>query len=70
MLSITKHPQPKHGQTLKNPGFSGKMNPIVKIKAVKVSTKKKGGKRKKRNITNKHKKYGKTRKNKTRRRKY
>ena len=44
MLSITKQPRPKHGQIIKNPGFSKDSKPVIKIKAVKVT--KKGGKKK------------------------
>ena len=44
MLSVTKHPRPKHGQIIKNPGFSKDSKPVIKIKAVKVT--KKGGKKK------------------------
>jgi hypothetical protein len=44
MLSVTKQPRPKHGQIIKNPGFSKDSKPVIKIKAVKVT--KKGGKKK------------------------
>ena len=60
MLSISKHPRPKHGQNIKNPGYSDKSKPIIKIKAVKVT--KKGGSKKRRKT---HKKSRKTKRRKT-----
>lgn len=44
MLSVSKQPRPKHGQIIKDPGFSKDSKPVIKIKAVKVT--KKGGKKK------------------------
>ena len=50
MLSVSKQPRPKHGQNIKNPGFSKDSKPVIKIKAVKVTKKggKKGAKKQKR----------------------
>ena len=53
MLSVSKQPRPKHGQNIKNPGYSGKSKPIIKIKAVKVT--KKGGKKAKKHTRSKRK---------------
>lgn len=44
MSTVSKIPPAKHGQIIKNPGYSGKSKPIIKIKAIKVT--KKGGKKK------------------------
>jgi len=60
MLSVTKQPRPKHGQVIKNPGFSKDSKAVVKIKAVKVT--KKGGSKKRRKT---HKKSRKTKRRKT-----
>lgn len=56
MSTVSKVPPAKHGQMIKNPGFSSKTKPIIKIKAIKVT--KKGG-------TRKHKKSRKTKRRKT-----
>ena len=70
MSTVSKIPPAKHGQILKNPGFSGKTKPIVKIASIKVSIKKTGGKGNKRNTTTTKKSNvsRKTKKNKTKRR--
>ena len=43
MSTVSKIPPAKHGQMIKNPGYSGKTKPIIKIKAIKVT--KKGGRK-------------------------
>ena len=48
MSTVSKIPRAKHGQIIKNPGFSIKSQPIIKIKAVKKVSVKKGGKKKRR----------------------
>lgn len=50
MSTVSKIPPAKHGQMIKNPGYSGKTKPIIKIKAIKIT--KKGGK--KRSKTQQH----------------
>ena len=61
MSTVSKIPRAKHGQIIKNPGFSIKSQPIIKIKAVKKVSVKKGGKKKlRKQKTRKHKKSRKT----------
>ena len=61
MSTVSKIPPAKHGQMIKNPGYSSKTKPIIKIKAVKKMTVKKGGKKKlRKQKTRKHKKSRKT----------
>tara|TARA_Y100000816_G_C25726625_1_gene382915 strand:- start:142 stop:534 length:393 start_codon:yes stop_codon:yes gene_type:complete len=61
MSTVSKIPRAKHGQIIKNPGFSNKSQPIIKIKAVKKVSVKKGGKKKlRKQKTRKHKKSRKT----------
>lgn len=61
MSTVSKIPPAKHGQMIKNPGYSSKTKPIIKIKAVKKVSVKKGGKKKlRKQKTRKHKKSRKT----------
>ena len=70
MSTVSKIPPAKHGQMIKNPGYSGKTKPIIKIKAIKVT--KKGGKKKSKTqqrTRSKRKTHKKSRKTKRRKRK-
>ena len=72
MSTVSKIPPAKHGQMIKNPGYSSKTKPIIKIKAMKKVSNKKGGKkklRKQKTRNQKTRKHKKSRKTKRRTRK-